>query len=87
VPKPLKARRNEPLFVKYTAQKLAEIRGMSLEEIAQITTANTINLFLQHPQSLQYPQSGSEKYAPPGNSPQLSAPARKSIQEEAKEIN
>jgi TatD DNase family protein len=45
VPKPLKARRNEPLFVKYTAQKLAEIRGMTLEEIAQITTANTVRLF------------------------------------------
>jgi TatD DNase family protein len=81
VPRPLKARRNEPLFVKYTAQKLAEIRGMSLEEIAQITTANTVRLFLQ------YPQSGSEKQVPPGNSPQLSAPGRKSTQEETKEIN
>jgi TatD DNase family protein len=45
VPKPLKARRNEPLFVKYTAQKLADIRGMTLEEIASVTTANTVRLF------------------------------------------
>ncbi len=45
VPKPLKARRNEPLFVKYTAQKLAELRGMTLEEIAQVTTANAVRLF------------------------------------------
>lgn len=45
VPKPLKARRNEPRFVTYTAQKLAEIRGMTLEELARITTANTIRLF------------------------------------------
>lgn len=45
VPKPLKARRNEPLFVTYTAQKLANIRGMTLEELARATTANTVRLF------------------------------------------
>jgi TatD DNase family protein len=45
VPKPLKARRNEPLFVKHTATRLAEIRGMSLEEIAAITSANAVRLF------------------------------------------
>ncbi len=45
VPKPLRARRNEPLFVKHTAAKLAEIRSMTLEEIAQVTSANAIRLF------------------------------------------
>ena len=45
VPQPLRARRNEPLFVKYTAEKLAEIRGMTLGEIAQVTTANAMRLF------------------------------------------
>lgn len=45
VPKPLRERRNQPLFVKHTAEKLAEIRGMTLEEIAQATTANAVRLF------------------------------------------
>ena len=45
VPQPLRARRNEPLFVKYVAEKLADIRGMTFEEIAQITTANAVRLF------------------------------------------
>jgi TatD DNase family protein len=45
VPKPLKTRRNEPSFVKYTAEKLAELRGMTLEEIGAITSANATRLF------------------------------------------
>lgn len=45
VPKPVQSRRNEPLFVRHTAAKLAELRSMPFEEIAQITTKNAIRLF------------------------------------------
>ena len=45
VPKPQRAKRNEPLFVKHVAEKLAELREMALEEIASITSANAVRLF------------------------------------------
>jgi TatD DNase family protein len=49
VPRPLRARRNEPLFVKQTAEKLAELRGITLEEIARATTTNAERLFALPP--------------------------------------
>jgi TatD DNase family protein len=44
-PVPHRGQSNEPSFVRHTALKLAEIRGVSLEEIADVTTANFSRLF------------------------------------------
>lgn len=44
-PVPLRGRRNEPSYVKYVAQKIAELRNISLEEVAEATTKNAKELF------------------------------------------
>ena len=45
-PVPNRGKRNEPSFVRYVAQKAAEIRSMEYVQIAQITTNNARTLFL-----------------------------------------
>jgi TatD DNase family protein len=44
-PVPRRGRRNEPAFVVHTAARLAALRGLDEEEIAQLTTANFHRLF------------------------------------------
>lgn len=44
-PIPKRGRRNEPSFVRYTAEKLAQLKDVSLDEIAQITSDNFCTLF------------------------------------------
>ena len=44
-PVPHRGASNEPGFVRHTAEKLAELRGVSFEEIAATTTANFYRLF------------------------------------------
>jgi TatD DNase family protein len=44
-PVPLRGRQNEPAYVRHTAACLAEIRGMTLDELAAQTTANARRLF------------------------------------------
>ncbi len=44
-PVPFRGKRNEPLYVKYVAQKIAEIKNISFEEVAEKTTQNAKKLF------------------------------------------
>lgn len=44
-PVPKRGKRNESSYVKYIAEKLAEIKNISLEEVAKITSQNAKQLF------------------------------------------
>ena len=44
-PVPFRGKTNEPLYTLYTARKIAELKGVSLSEVAARTTANVRKLF------------------------------------------
>lgn len=44
-PEPMRGKGNEPAFLIYTARELAELRGLTVEDIDRITTVNTYKLF------------------------------------------
>ena len=44
-PEPFRGKRNEPSYVRYTAQKVAEIKKVSLEKVAEITTENALRVY------------------------------------------
>jgi TatD DNase family protein len=44
-PEPHRGKRNEPSFMVHTAQKVADIRGVPIEELAAAATVNTRRLF------------------------------------------
>lgn len=44
-PQALRGKRNEPVYVRYAAEEVARIKGISFEEVAKMTTENAIKLF------------------------------------------
>ncbi|AKU30882.1 MULTISPECIES: TatD family hydrolase [Bacillus] len=44
-PAPFRGKRNEPSYVKYIAEQIAELREMSFEELAALTTENAKKVF------------------------------------------
>jgi TatD DNase family protein len=44
-PVPFRGKRNEPSYIKYVAEKLAEIQQLTIDEVAGITTENAKKLF------------------------------------------
>lgn len=44
-PEPFRGKRNEPAYIKFVAEKIAELRGTSFDGIAQATTQNARKVF------------------------------------------
>lgn len=44
-PEPYRGKRNEPFYVRYVVEKIAELKKLSFEEVAQETAKNAENLF------------------------------------------
>lgn len=44
-PAPHRGKRNEPAFMRFTAEKVAEIKGMTVESLIRITSENARSLF------------------------------------------
>ena len=44
-PVPHRGKRNEPAFVQHVAEKIAELKGVSVDEVARVTVENTQRVF------------------------------------------
>jgi len=45
-PIPMRGKKNEPSFIKFTTKKLAELKGLTFDQLCEVTTNNFNNLFL-----------------------------------------
>ncbi|HEX9021037.1 MAG TPA: TatD family hydrolase [Nitrospirota bacterium] len=44
-PQPLRGKRNEPAFVRHTAEMIAKVKGLTFDDVARITSFNAMQLF------------------------------------------
>ena len=44
-PAPYRGKRNEPAYVSYVAEKIAELKGMTYEEVCHMTTENGLRMY------------------------------------------
>ncbi len=44
-PQPFRGKRNEPAFVRHTAEMIAQVKGLSFDDVARITSFNAMQLF------------------------------------------
>ena len=44
-PVPFRGKQNKPAYVKYVAEEIAKLRGMSIEELIDVTTGNAERFF------------------------------------------
>jgi TatD DNase family protein len=58
-PQPWRGQRNEPAYVVATAQQLADIRSLTLEEVAAHTWANTLAAFGLAEEAVLAPYQGA----------------------------
>lgn len=44
-PQPFRGKRNEPAYVRYTAEEIAKVKGLTFDDVARITSFNAMQLF------------------------------------------
>jgi TatD DNase family protein len=44
-PEPFRGKRNEPSYVRYTAQKVAEVKKISFDKVAEVTSENALRVY------------------------------------------